>query len=156
MNDKLERENENLEDEILDEELYDELEDFKEVILTLDNDSELKCLVIAQYDVEGQEYIALLPIEDDEPGDILLYKATYGDDDTFDVSLIEDEEEFELAADAYYNYIEEEEIDVDDIEYHTHEHECGCGHYHHEEGHECGCGHHHHEDGHECGCKHEK
>ncbi len=155
MTDKLDYENENLDDEHLDEE-----EDFKEVILTLDDDTELKCLVIAQYDVNKQDYIALLPIEDDEPSEILLYRATYGEDETFDVSLIEDEEEFQVAADAYYNYIEEEEIDVDSIDYHEHhhhhkeEHECKCGHHHHEEEHECKCGHHHHEEEHKCNCEH--
>lgn len=129
-----ERENEMLEDdnyiEYDIEDLDEDEEEFKEIILTLDDDTELTCLVIAQYQVEDQEYIALLPIEE-EPGDILLYKATYNEDETFEVSMIEDEEEFDTAADAYYKHLDENEIDLEDLHYHHHDHNHDHNHDHH-------------------------
>ncbi|EHR33965.1 DUF1292 domain-containing protein [Helcococcus kunzii] len=136
MNKDFERENETLKEENYieyDIEDLDEDEEFKEIILTLEDDTELTCLVVAQYQVEDQDYIALLPIdEDEEPGDILLYKATYSDDETFDVSMIEDEQEFEIAADAYYKYLDENEIDLEDLHYHHHDHDHDHHHHHHD------------------------
>ena len=35
------------------------------VTLTLDNDEELECAVLTIYEVEGQEYIALLPLDEE-------------------------------------------------------------------------------------------
>lgn len=132
MNKDFEHENEiHEEDQFV--EYDDEQEDFKEIILTLDDDTELTCLVIAQYQVENQDYIALLPIEDEEPGDILLYRASYSDDETFDVSLIEDEKEFEMASEAYYDFIDENEIDLEDFhhhDHHHHDHDHDHSHYH--------------------------
>lgn len=109
--------------------IYDD--DFREVILTLDDDTELKCVVVAQFDLKGQDYIALLPVEDDSYQEILLYKAEYGEDEEFDVSLIEDQEEFDLVSEAYY-----ENVDFDFDEYF--EYRENHDHHHHE--------HHHHHD----------
>lgn len=109
--------------------IYDD--DFREVILTLDDDTELKCVVVAQFDLKGQDYIALLPVEDDSYQEILLYKAEYGEDEEFDVSLIEDQEEFDLVSEAYY-----ENVDFDFDEYF--EYRENHDHHHHE--------HHHHYD----------
>lgn len=112
------------EDDLLENE---DVEDFKEIILTLDDDSELNCLVVAEYMIDDNNYIALLPVEDEEPGDILLYRAKYTDDEEFEVLMIEDEEEFELAADAYYKFIDENEIEFVD-----HDHDHGHDHNHHD------------------------
>ena len=124
-------------DEEDDFEDYDD-EEFREIILTLDDDSELRCLVIAQYEVEGTDYIALLPFEeDDTPGDVLLYRAKYDEDDeeNFEVELIENEYEFQLATDRYFDNIE---FDVDEYiemqkEHHHHCDDENCDHHHHED-----------------------
>lgn len=114
---------------------YEEQEDFREVILTLDDDSELKCVVVAQYDVDGQDYIALLPVEDDQPGEILLYRASYDEDyETFEVELIEDEDEFQLATDGYYDNVdfdEDEYLDYQSGHHHHHHHDHDHHHHHH-------------------------
>ena len=39
------------------------------VTLTLDNDEELECAVLTIYEVEGQEYIALLPLDEEGSND---------------------------------------------------------------------------------------
>ena len=122
------------EEDKLDEnyDIYDD--DFREVILTLDDDTELKCVVVAQFDVKGQDYIALMPVEDDSYQEILLYRAEYGEGEEFEVSLIEDQEEFDIVSDAYY-----ENVDFDFDEYleyqghhdHNHDH----NHLHHNHNH---------------------
>lgn len=109
-------------------------EDFQEFTLVLEDDTKLECVIIAQFNVDEQGYIALLPIEGEE-NSILLYRAIEKGD-SFDVSMIESDEEFELASEAYYQVVDE------DLEFvgHEHEHNCGCG----------GDGHHHHDA---CGCE---
>ena len=51
------------------------------VTLTLDNEEELECAVLAIFDTEGQDYIALLPLnengENDE-GQVYLYRFFQG------------------------------------------------------------------------------
>lgn len=121
------------EEDELDEDydIYDD--DFREVILTLDDDTELKCVVVAQFDVKGQDYIALMPVEDDSYQEILLYRAEYGEDEEFDVSLIEDQEEFDLVSEAYYENVD---FDFDEYleyqEHHDHHHDHEHHHHHHE------------------------
>ena len=39
------------------------------VTLTLDNDEELECAVLSIFEAEGQEYIALLPLNEDGNSD---------------------------------------------------------------------------------------
>ena len=47
------------------------------VTLTLDNDEELECAVLTIFETAGQEYIALLPLDengDNEDGQVYLYR----------------------------------------------------------------------------------
>lgn len=124
------------EEDELDEDynFYDD--DFKEVILTLDDDTELKCVVVAQFDVNGQDYIALMPVEDDSYQEILLYRAEYGEDEEFEVSLIEDQDEFDLVSEAYYENVD---FDFDEYleyqEHHDHDHHDHDHHHHHHDHH---------------------
>lgn len=121
-------------------------EDFQEFTLILEDNTELECVIIAQFNVDEQGYIALLPIEGEE-NNILLYRATENGD-SFDVSMIESDEEFELASEAYYQVVDE------DLEFagYEHDHDCGCGKdHHHHEG--CGCGDKEDETKHSCGCE---
>ena len=68
------------------------------VTLTLDDDTEVDCLVVSIFEAEnGQDYIALLPTEDEdgEPG----------------LDNIETEAEFYLASDAFDELVESGEYD---------------------------------------------
>lgn len=99
----------------------EELEDYKEFVLTLEDDSEINCLVIAEFDVDDQSYIALLPLyEDNSHGKILLYRANFKDEETFDVSEIETDEEFEKVSQVYYD-----QIGIDEADF-THSEDCDC------------------------------
>jgi uncharacterized protein YrzB (UPF0473 family) len=81
--------------------------------LELDDGTTLECAILAYFDVQGNTYIALLPVEYPEgfdEGDVLLYRYIEMQNDEFDLETIDDEDEFELVADAF------DEI-LDDIEF---------------------------------------
>ena len=86
------------------------------VTLTLDNDEELECAVLCIYEVEGKEYIALLPLDesgDNEEGEVFIYRyAEVDGEPTLD--NIEDDDEYEAAADAFDEWLDEQEFE--DIE----------------------------------------
>lgn len=95
-----------------------EHEDMDVIYLTLDDDTELECAVLGIFEVEDKEYIALLPIDDEE---VLLYEYKELEDEEFDLLPIE-EEDFELVSEAFnalYSDDDEEddeEEDDDEIE----------------------------------------
>ena len=87
---------------------------FDQITLTLDDDSELLCDVLATFPatVNGKEqmYIALLPTDADEDGEIFLYRFIEDGDD-IDLQNIEDDEEFDIVSDAFDELLDEEEFD---------------------------------------------
>ena len=81
------------------------------VTLTLDDDTELECAVLTIYEVDGQEYIALLPMnEDNEDGDVYLYRYVEVDGEPT-LENIEDDDEYEAAADAFDEWFDEQEYE---------------------------------------------
>ena len=81
------------------------------VTLTLDDDTELECAVLTIYEVDGQEYIALLPMnEDNEDGDVYLYRYVEVDGEPT-LENIEDDDEYEAAADAFDEWLDEQEYE---------------------------------------------
>ena len=87
---------------------------FDQVTLTLDDDSELVCDVIATFPakVNGQEqmYIALLPTDATPDSEIFLYRFLENGED-IDLQNIEDDEEFDIVSDAFDELLDEEEFD---------------------------------------------
>lgn len=84
--------------------------------LTLDDDTELECEVLGIFEVEDKEYIALLPLEEEE---VLLYEYVELEDEEFDLLPIEDEKEFELISEAFtalYSDDEYEDLEFDEDE----------------------------------------
>ena len=90
------------------DEIYDQ------ITLTLDDDSALVCDVIATFPatVNGKEqmYIALLPTDATPESEIFLYRF-FEDGEDIDLQNIEDDEEFEIASDAFDELLDEEEFD---------------------------------------------
>ena len=83
--------------------------------LLLDNDTEVKCSVIDIFDVEDKEYIALLPVGEDE---VLLYQYIEDDNENFELKNIETDEEFEKVEEAFFSLFNENIFDdFDDEEY---------------------------------------
>ena len=87
---------------------------FDQVTLTLDDDSELVCDVIATFPakVNGKEqmYIALLPADATPESEIFLYRFLENGED-IDLQNIEDDDEFEIVSDAFDELLDEEEFD---------------------------------------------
>ena len=77
-----------------------------------DEEEEVACEVLGVFEVEDKEYIALLPEDDDG---ILLYEFIEEGED-FDLIPIKDEEELNLAFEAYLALFEEDFDDIEDWE----------------------------------------
>ena len=70
------------------------------VTLTLDDGREIECVVLTIFPAGGKDYIALLPMDDieDENGQPNLEN-------------IEDDDEYEIVADAFDELLDEQEYD---------------------------------------------
>ena len=93
------------------------------VTLTLENDEELDCDVIAIFETDSHQYIALLPVtadEDSDDGQIFLYRLIdNGEDEEPGLENIADDDEFERASEAFNDWMDAQDfgdIDLDDIE----------------------------------------
>ena len=88
------------------------------VTLTLDNDEVVECAVLTIYEADEREYIALLPLNEDgenEDGDVFIYryKEVVGEPT---LENIEDDDEYEVAADAFDEWLDEQDFDALDDE----------------------------------------
>ena len=83
------------------------------VTLTLDDGKEVECSIVAIYPAGDNEYIALLPLggEEEANGEVYIYR--YFEDESGEPSIdnIEDDEEYEIAADAFDEMLDNEELD---------------------------------------------
>ncbi len=84
------------------------------VTLTLDDGSTVECAVLTIFEANnGNDYIALLPIEGPEAdsGEVFLYRYTEDEAGTPNLANIEDDEEFEIVSDAFDEFLDEQEYD---------------------------------------------
>lgn len=84
------------------------------VTLTLDDGSELECAVLSIFPVSDKQYIALVPIEDndeEEEGEVFLYRFIEHDNDELELLNIEDDAEYEAVADAFDELLDDEEFE---------------------------------------------
>lgn len=77
-----------------------------------DEDKEVACDVLGVFDVDGQDYIALIP--QDTEDDVLLYRFAEEDDEV-SLTEIESDDEYEKAAAAFEKEFFDEE-DEDELE----------------------------------------
>ena len=77
------------------------------ITLEYGDGSELECEILGVFDVDGKEYIALLPQDDSE--EIFLYGYMELENDEFELIDIDDDEEFEKVAAELDRIMEEEE-----------------------------------------------
>ena len=83
------------------------------VTRTLDNDEVVECAVLTVYTANDKEYIALLPLNEEgesEDGDVYLYRYEEVDGEPT-LSNIEDDDEYEVAADAFDEWMDEQEFE---------------------------------------------
>ena len=84
------------------------------VTLTLDNDEVLECAVLTIYSAGDRQYIALLPLEDSEDteeGDVFIYRFEEDENGEPTLDNIEDDDEYELAADAFDEWLDEQDFE---------------------------------------------
>ena len=90
-----------------------ETESYTTVELTLDNDEIIECAILTVYEAAGKEYIALLPLDENlepnEAGDVYLYQYNETEDG-------EPDHEYEIAADAFDEWMDSQEFDESDVE----------------------------------------
>lgn len=89
------------------------------VTLTLDNNEELECAVLTIYEAGGQEYIALLPLAeagDNEEGEVFIYRFSESAEGEPELENIEDDEEYELAADKFDEWLDSQEFEELELE----------------------------------------
>ena len=83
------------------------------VTLTLDDGSELECAILTIFPAGDKEYIALLPLNENgqnEDGEVFLYRFTE-ENGTPQLDNIEDDEEYEIVADAFDELLDSMEFD---------------------------------------------
>ena len=89
------------------------MEEVITVTLTLDNDEVVECAVLTTYEANGKEYIALLPLDENgesESGDVFLYRYAEVDGEPT-LENIEDDDEYEIAADAFDEWMDEQDFE---------------------------------------------
>ena len=89
------------------------------VTLTMDDGGVVKCTILGIFEAENEaEYVALLPVEgeDAEEGQVYLYRYSEKEDGTPVLENIIDDEEFDIASEAFEEMMEELEFEEDDEE----------------------------------------
>ena len=89
----------------------DEIFDPQEMFVTLDLDdgSQLECQILTIFDVDNQNYIALVPVDNDD--EVIFYR--YFEDEEGNPSLenIDQDDEFDAVSDRFDELLDEEEFD---------------------------------------------
>ena len=102
-----------MDDMLTEEELAEEI-----VTITMDDNSEVHCVILGIFEAENdREYIALLPLDGPEAENDQVYIYRYDEDESEQPILenIADDEEFALASEAFAEMMEE--LDEEDAEF---------------------------------------
>ena len=83
------------------------------VTLTLDDGTELECMVLTIFEAGEKEYIALLPLDgrEAEDGEVYLYRYVEDINGNPDLENIDSDEEYEIVADAFDELLDSAEYD---------------------------------------------
>ena len=106
--------NNEITEEILEEELAEEI-----VTITMDDNTEVHCVILGIFEAENErEYIALLPLDGPEAENDQVYIYRYDEDENEQPILenIADDEEFAQASKAFAEMMEELEEEEDSEE----------------------------------------
>ena len=80
--------------------------------LEFEDGREIECEIMGVFEVEGKEYIALLPNDGSE--DIYLYGYREVNEDEFEMLDIEDDGEFEKVAAEFDRLMSEDVVDLEE------------------------------------------
>ena len=87
------------------------------VELNLEDGTTVVCAIITILDVDGQDYIVLLPLDEDgnnDDGEVWFYRYRENPDDPNEepeLGFIDSDEEYEAVADAFDEYLDSVEFD---------------------------------------------
>ena len=87
------------------------------VELNLEDGTTVICAIITILDVDGQDYIVLLPLDEDgnnDDGEVWFYRYSENPDDPNEepeLGFIDSDEEYEAVADAFDEYLDSVEFD---------------------------------------------
>lgn len=91
----------------------DEIDDIR-VTLELD-DGEVECKILFIFEVDNQDYIALIPLDENDKenadGDVYLYRYAEDEQGLPSIANIDSEDEYEAAADRFEEILDEEMFD---------------------------------------------
>lgn len=95
------------------EEMKNENEEMINVInLTDDDGNECEFELIGYIELDGQKYVGLIPMEDNDNGEYLLLRVTGDNEEEATFEVIEDDDEFERAVAAFEDeYMDELDLD---------------------------------------------
>ena len=92
------------------------------VTLELDNGEKVECAILTIFPVDGHDYIALLPQDENgenEEGEVYIYSYD-NSTGTPQLENIEDDDEYEAVADAFDEMLDaaeyDELVDAEDVE----------------------------------------
>lgn len=83
------------------------------VTLTLDDGTVVECAILTIFPAGDKEYIALLPLNEEgenEDGEVFLYRFKETDGQP-ELSNIEDDDEYETAADAFDEFLDQQDFE---------------------------------------------
>ena len=87
------------------------------VTLDLEDGSSVTCAIVTILTVDNQDYIVLLPLEEDgEKHDVMVWFYLYKEDENNpnaepELTYIEDDDEYDAVADAFDEYLDGVEFD---------------------------------------------
>lgn len=92
------------------------------VTLELDN-GEVECEILTIFEAGGRDYIALMPLNPDgtenDEGEVYLYRYAEDAEGLPQINIIDDDAEYEIAADRFDEFLDEnlyEEMDDEEEE----------------------------------------
>lgn len=93
-------------------------DDSEEMYVELDlEDGTVKCSIVTIFEVNGKDYIALLPLDEsgeNTDGEVWIYGYKEDENDPNaepELIFIDDEEEYEAASDAFDEFLDSHEFD---------------------------------------------
>ena len=95
----------------------DNLDEEMTVELNLDDGTTVVCAIITILEVEGQDYIVLLPLDENgenEDGEVWFYRYSENPDDPNEepeLGFIDSDDEYEAVADAFDEWQDEQEFE---------------------------------------------
>lgn len=85
------------------------------VTLDLDDGSEVECEILTILSVNGQDYIALLPLDSEgevnEEGEVFIYRYSEDEEGNPSLANIEDDDEYEAVSDRFDEWLDEAEFE---------------------------------------------